>query len=382
MEFDLHFYVLLSAFAVALVMGVVMAKTNFCTMGAVSDWVNMGDTGRLRAWLLAVAVAAAGLLVLELAKVVTLPGNTLPPYRTPQFAWLRYLLGGFLFGIGMTLGSGCGSKSLIRIGGGNLKSVFVALGIGAVGYVMFTTEFFSIAVMSWLGPTVLDLAPYEIRGQNLDALVSWAAGTDPRMTRAAAGALVVGGLLWFIFRSADFRANRELIAGGTVVGVAVIAGWFITGGPWGEDWRAAAMFAAERPSRVEVQSFTFISPIGDTGRYLMQPTRFSLLTFGVMGVFGVIAGSLLHSLVSRSFRFEWFVSLQDFVNHVAGGLLMGFGGFLAMGCTIGQGVTGTSTLALGSFLALAAMIAGGAVTMKVQYYLLDERGFWRALRAG
>ncbi len=131
------------------------------------------------------------------------------------------------------------------------------------------------------------------------------------------------------------------------------------------------MFAAERPSRVDVQSFTFITPIGDTGRYLFEPTRFSLISFGVMGVFGVVLGSFLYALVGRSLRFEWFASFRDFVNHLAGGVLMGFGGFLAMGCTIGQGVTGTSTLALGSFLALAAMIAGGAVTMKVQYALLD-----------
>lgn len=382
MEFDIHFKVLLSVFAVATVMGAVMAKTNFCTMGAVSDWVNMGDTGRLRAWLFAVTVAAGGLLVLELAGLVTLPGNTMPPYRTPQFAWLRYLLGGFLFGIGMTLGSGCASRTLVRIGGGNLKSLVVAVAIGAVGYLMFTTEFFNVAVMSWVGPTVIDLAPYEIRGQNVDALASWLGGTDPKLTRAVVGALIVGGLLWVVFRSADFRANRELVVGGAVVGLAVVAGWFITGGPAGEEWRANAMFAAERPSRVEVQSFTFITPIGDAGRYLLEPARLSLLNFGVMSVAGVIVGSLLYSIATGGWRIEWFASVHDFANHLVGGVLMGFGGFLAMGCTIGQGVSGTSTLALGSFMALAAMIAGGAVTMRVQYALLDERGLWHGLRTG
>lgn len=381
MEFDIHFKVLLSVFAVALVMGALIAKTNFCTMGAVSDWVNMGDTGRIRSWLFAIAVAAGGLALLELAALVALPGNTMPPYRTAQFAWLRYLLGGFLLGIGMTLASGCPTKSLVRIGGGNLKSAFVVAAIGAVAYLMFTTEFFNVAVMSWIGPTVIDLARYEISGQNIDAILSRLAGTDPKLTRAAAGAVVVSALLWFVFRSRDFRGNFDHVLGGAVVGLAVIAGWFITGGPAGEDWRAAAMFAAERPSRVEVQSFTFITPIGDTGRYLFEPTRFSLLNFGVMGVFGVVLGSFLYSVLSRSFRFEWFVSYRDFVDHVAGGVLMGFGGFLAMGCTIGQGVTGASTLALGSFIAVAAMIAGSALTMKVQYYLLDERGFWHALRA-
>jgi uncharacterized membrane protein YedE/YeeE len=371
MAFDIHFKVLFSVFVVALAMGAVMAKTNFCTMGGVSDWVNIGDTGRLRAWLFAVAVAAAGLLVLELGGWVKLPENTLPPYRTPQFAWLRYLVGGFLFGVGMTLASGCGTKTLVRIGGGNLKSVVVALAIGAVVYAMFTTDLFNVAVMSWVGPTVVDLAARDVRAQSLDALLAWAGGLDPWLARAIAGVLVAGALATFALRSADFRGNPELVAGGAVVGLAVAAGWFITGGPWGEDWRAAAAFAEERPSRVEVQSFTFIGPIGDTLRYLMEPARLSLLNFGVMAVGGVIAGSLLYSLASGSFRLEWFASFGDFARHLAGGLLMGFGGFTAMGCTIGQAVTGASTLAVGSFLALAAMIAGAAVTMKIQYRMLE-----------
>ncbi|MCX7902056.1 MAG: YeeE/YedE family protein, partial [Burkholderiaceae bacterium] len=101
MELTIHTAVLGAAFLLAVVLGAVMAKTNFCTMGAVSDWVNMGSLGRLRSWLLAVAVAAGGVLVLELAGVIPLPDNTLPPYRTTQFAWLRYIVGGLLFGVGM-----------------------------------------------------------------------------------------------------------------------------------------------------------------------------------------------------------------------------------------------------------------------------------------
>lgn len=367
MEFNIHSAVLGSAFLLALVMGAVMAKTNFCTMGAVSDWINMGHLGRLRAWLLAIAVATGGVLVLEVAGVLKLPDNTLPPYRTPQFAWLRYVVGGLLFGVGMSLAGGCGSKTLVRIGGGSLRSVVVAALIAGVAYAMFTTDLFNVAVMSWLAPTIVNLAPFGISGQNIDALVSGVAGTDPKTTRAVVGLLVVAGLLWFVFSSAAFRRNPNLALGGAVVGAAVVAGWLLTGGPYGEDWREYAMFAAERPSRVEVQSLTFISPIGDTLRYLLAPTRFSLLTFGVMTVFGVIAGSFLYAVATRRFRLEWFASWRDFLSHVVGGLLMGFGGFVAMGCTIGQGVSGASTLALGSFLALASMIAGAAVTMKIQY---------------
>jgi len=378
MEIGIHVAVLGAAFAVALVMGVVMAKTNFCTMGAVSDWVNMQDMGRLRAWLLAVAVAAGALLVLELAGLVTLPPNTQPPYRTPQFSWLRYLVGGFLFGIGMTLASGCGTKTLVRIGGGNLKSLLVAAMIAAVAYAMFTTDLFRVAVLSWSAPTTLDLAAAGVAGQHLDALLASATGLHRGAARLVAGAAIAGLLLYWVLRSQDFRTNRDLVLGGTVVGLAVAVGWLITGGPWGEAWREWALFAEERPSRVEVQSYTFISPIGETGRYLVEPSRWTLLTFGVMAVFGVTAGSFLYAVATRSFRLEWFASRGDFVRHLLGGLLMGFGGFTAMGCTIGQGVTGTSTLALGSFLALAAMIAGAAATMKLQYRLLERGYAWAA----
>ncbi len=117
MEFTIHLQVLGLVFLAAVVLGAVANKTNFCTMGAVSDWVNMGDTGRMRAWLFAMTVALLGVMLFEGAGKLALPSDTFPPYRTGNFAWLRYVLGGVLFGIGMTLGSGCGNKTLVRIGG-------------------------------------------------------------------------------------------------------------------------------------------------------------------------------------------------------------------------------------------------------------------------
>jgi uncharacterized membrane protein YedE/YeeE len=123
-------------------MGAVANKTNFCTMGAVSDWVNMGDTGRLRAWLLAMAVAILGVALLTGGGLASIGNSTFPPYRTPNFAWLRYLLGGLMFGVGMTLASGCGNKTLVRIGGGNIKSLVVLAIASACAYLMLWTEFY------------------------------------------------------------------------------------------------------------------------------------------------------------------------------------------------------------------------------------------------
>src|SRR3970282_1477017 len=120
MEITIHIQLLAAVFVVAVVIGAVTSKTNFCAMGAVSDWVNIGDTGRMRAWVFSMWVPLAGVIALEALGVVTLSNETFPPYRTANFAWIRYLLGGLMFGIGMTLASGCGTRTLVGLGGGNL----------------------------------------------------------------------------------------------------------------------------------------------------------------------------------------------------------------------------------------------------------------------
>lgn len=386
MEFTIHHQVLGLVFLIAVILGAVANKTNFCTMGAVSDWVNIGDTGRMRAWLFAMAVALFGVLAMEGAGVLALPPDTFPPYRTANFAWLRYVLGGVLFGIGMTLGSGCGNKTLVRIGGGNVKSVMVLV-IASIGaYLMLWGDikgegFFEVVFNSWMAPTAIDLTAHGIASQELSAVVAGVSGATGANLHFILGAILVALLLIFIFKSADFRNSFDNILGGLVVGLAVIAGWYVTGGPLGAAWKEYAELATEIPSRVSVQSYTFISPMGDAVRYLMTPSNFTLINFGVVALGGVIVGSFLYALLFRKFRIEWFASGKDFVSHAVGGALMGIGGVLSMGCTIGQAVTGVSTLAIGSILTFLAIVFGSALTMKVQYYLMDEQGFLGALRS-
>ena len=382
MEFTIHHQILGLTFLIAAVMGAIANKTNFCTMGAVSDWVNMGDKSRLRAWLLAIAVAMGGVLLLEAMGKISLPSETFPPYRTGNFAWLRYVLGGFLFGIGMTLGSGCGNKTLLRLGGGNLKSLVVFAIISTSAYIMLWTDYFDLLFMSWIRPTIIDLPARNIPTQEVGAIIAGVSGAASSTSlHLVVGAIVVLAILVYAFKSEDFRGSFDNILGGLAIGLAVVAGWYITGGPMGAAWKEYAEFASETPSRVSVQSFTFISPMGDTLRYLMNPTKFSFINFGVMALTGVIVGSFLYSVLSRTFRVEWFASGKDFMAHAIGAVLMGVGGVLSMGCTIGQGVTGVSTLALGSIFTFLAIVFGAALTMKVQYYLLDELGFASALRS-
>ena len=373
-------FFLWSTFAIALVLGMVVNKTNFCTMGAVSDWVNMGDTGRLRAWLFAIAVAMLGVVVLEKMGMVNISAS-FPPYRANQLVWAENLLGGLLFGIGMTLASGCGNKALIRVGGGNIKSIMVLAIIATIAYFMINPfpgsdkTLFTVLFYDWIRPLAVTLPS----NQDIGSIV---AGNNAVMARLIIGGVLAAALIIFAFKSSDFRSFDNIL-GGLAVGLAVLAAWYITSnvsvtvdgdhmgilkyiGQW--DFYAPADAVKPAATSVAPQSFTFINPMGQTLGYLASGMKIAGLSFGVMAVGGVILGSLLWSLISRSFRFEWFASGKDFLNHFIGAILMGFGGVLGMGCTIGQGITGVSTLAVGSFITLISIVLGSALTMKIQYY--------------
>ncbi|RLJ20272.1 hypothetical protein DJ030_07115 [bacterium endosymbiont of Escarpia laminata] len=392
MELNVTTQVILLGGVVASIMGFVAAKTNFCTMGAISDWINMGDTNRLRTWFLAMVVGIVGVMVLEGLNLFSLD-STRPPYRSSMFPLVDYVLGGLMFGVGMTLASGCGNKTLLRIGGGNIKSIIVFLIAGTMAYFMTHTlsaetdkTLYSILFFPWTRHFTLDLPA----NQDLGSLLAVITGADAGMLRLVMGGLLATIISFVIFRSADFRRSGEILLSGLIIGICVLFAWYITGSLlFGEEgtWLEATEWLEgdERPVGIGVQSYTFINPMGETLAYMANPGNSLLITFGVGALVGVLLGSFAYALVSRSFRIEWFYDLRDFINHAIGAVLMGVGGVLAVGCTIGQGISGVSTLSLGSMLALASIILGSALTMKVQYYKLvyeDEATFLAALLSG
>jgi uncharacterized membrane protein YedE/YeeE len=377
MELTIHSQILIGAFLIASFLGAAVQRSHFCTLGAVSDWVNMGDTGRLRAWFLAIAVALSGALVLEVLALVDFR-QTRPPYRTVNFAWVRYLLGGLIFGVGMVLASGCTSKNLVRLGGGNLKAFIVLIVVGLSAYLMTRTGFYAVMFHSWMQPLSVDLAALGMSGQDIGAVIAAEWGDVEEIRAIAAGGLAVLAF-YVVFRSKDkdFRRSFDNVLGGAAVGISVVLGWYLTGGPWGRAWLEAVASMDEPPAGVGVQSYTFVNPMAEILVYLGRLGDGRFLTFGIVGAF-------FYSALSRRFRIEWFVSWADFLRHLSGGALMGIGGVLAMGCTIGQGVTGVSTLALGSILALGAIILGSATTMKIEYYrmLYEDASLIDALLSG
>ena len=323
-------------------------------MGAVSDWVNMGSLNRMRMWLLAIAVALLASSAMHLTGVVDLSKSI---YPGPNFTWLSYIVGGFLFGVGMTLGSGCGSKTLIRIGAGNLKSLVVYIFLGIAAYMTLR------GILGAFRVGVLEKATIVMpAGQDLPAVLG--------LSRSLIVAILGAALAAWIYSSREFRANLNYSLGGVVTGLVVAGGWYVSGhlGHLAEDPNTLQeAFVATNSGRME--SFSFVAPLAYTLDYLMLWTDKSrVITYGIASAAGVIAGSAAYALATGKFRWEGFRDAEDTAMHMIGGVLMGFGGITALGCTVGQAITGISTLALGSIITFAAIVAGSAATMKWQYW--------------
>ena len=351
--------------ALGLLFGLVANRCNFCTMGAVSDIVNMGDWGRMRSWLLAIAVGILGTNLLAYTGYLDLAKTS---YTGNVFPWLAYIVGGACFGVGMTLASGCGNKTMVRIGSGNLKSLVVLVFFGLTAMMTMKGALGVLRLNILQAPLfVAKLEP----GQSLPALLASIAGADLKtvqLVSACVVALLIG--LW-VFRDAEFRQQFDNKLAGVLIGLVVTAGWYVTG----------HLGLAENPDTLELSYFGTNSHLAESMSFT-APTAYFLellsywsdtgksVTFGIATLIGVAIGSFIYALAKNTFRLEHFSSSEDMLRHIAGAALMGFGGVTATGCSIGQGLTGMSTLSLGSLLATVSIVAGAATTMKLQYWML------------
>ena len=357
--------VLWAAFILSLLFGAVAQRTHFCTMGAISDIVNMSDWTRMRQWGMAVGVAMIGFYTLAVSGVID-PAKTL--YASNRFIWLSALSGGLLFGFGMVLASGCGSKTLVRIGGGNLKSVvvFVVMGIAAFATLKGITAVLRVATVDRVA---IDFASNA-------ALPNWL-GTAVGISTAGAGlilALVLGlGLIIWALLGRDFVRFDNLLAG-LGLGAIIAAMWWVSG---------RLGYVAEHPDTLQeaflatnsgrMEALSFVSPVAYTIDWLMFfSDKAKVLTLGIVSVFGVVVGSAVYAIATRSFRWEGFAGAEDTANHLVGAVLMGVGGVAAMGCTVGQGLSGLSTLSATSFVAVSAIIAGAVTALKYQVWRLEQ----------
>lgn len=353
------------AFALAFIFGAVANRSSFCTMGSIVDIATFGDWRRMRMWLLAIAVAIAGTGVLHAMGLID-TAKTI--YTNRNVPWLSHLVGGLMFGFGMTLGSGCGSKSLIRAGTGNIKSMIVLVFLGLAAYMTLKGVF-----APWRA-NGLDSVRFDVGAATSDLpalLMSTGVGASARLWLPLMVALALAA---FIFADREFRSNTQYIVAGVIVGAVIVAGFYVSGhlGYLAEDPATLEeKFVATNSGRME--SYSFVAPAAYLLELLLLWTDQSrIVTFGVAGVLGVLAGSAAVALFTRTFRFENFASVEDVGNHVAGAMLMGFGGVTALGCTIGQGLSGISTLAVGSILTFASIVVGCLMAVRYQMWRIER----------
>ncbi|KUO63775.1 MAG: hypothetical protein APF80_13105 [Alphaproteobacteria bacterium BRH_c36] len=342
-------YIMLGGLIIGFVFGYIVYRTNFCTMGSISDFMSFGDYRRFRAWILAGATAIVGTQLLVYFGILPL-SNTM--YISGSLNWLGNILGGFIFGFGMVFAGGCASKNLARAGGGDLRAlvtlvimgIFAYMSIGGVlGPARAAIESATAVPMAGIGAS-----------QGLADIASRAAGIAAPTAGLVVGLLIAGLMAAYCFGDSSFRSSPIQIVSGIGIGLCVVAGWAVTG------------LAFDELADVPMQpiSLTYVRPTGDTLEWLQRFTALGLPNFGISSVFGAIVGAFIAAISMGRFRFTTYSDANDTIRNMFGAALMGIGGVMALGCTVGQAITGVSTLAIGSFVTFAAIVTGGIVGMK------------------
>ncbi len=349
----------LGGLMIGMVFGYIVFKTNFCTMGSISDIVSFGDYRRFRAWLLAGATAIIGAQLLDAAGAVALSKSM---YLGANLNWLGHILGGLMFGYGMVFAGGCASRNLARVGAGDLRSLLTLVVMGLFAY---------IAIGGLLGPvrdflermTVIGLGATQAKTQALGNIVGVIVPANPVTINLVIAAVIAGAMLFYCFMDESFRTSKVHVISGIGIGLCAIAGWALTGLAFDE--------LADRP--MAPISLTYVRPTADAIEWLKRFTAGMMPGFGVTTVFGAILGSFIAAESMGRFQLTTFANLADTKRSLFGAMLMGIGGVMALGCTVGQAITGISTLALGSFLTFAAIVTGGYYGMKrLEQILMDE----------
>lgn len=339
----------LGGFLIGLAFGGAAQRGNFCVMGALSDWRTSGSSGRLGAVACAAAVAIAGAQTLHALALTDLSKSM---YLAPAINWAGAIGGGLLFGAGMVYAGGCASRNLVRAGGGDMRSLLVLAITGISAYATMSGVIAPIRAEIEHATSFAAVPSNDaVTSAGLPGLLAHA-GLPAQIACAAASVLLIVPLLAFAARSAKSSGLGNLMTG-AVIGLAVSAGWLITGLSHDE--------MALHP--VAPSSLSFVRPVGDAIDWLERATALGLPGFGAASVFGVLAGAALAAGLSGRWRLLAFSDANDMARHITGALAMGIGGVFALGCSIGQGITGLSTLSLQSLLAAASIVVGALLAL-------------------
>lgn len=336
--------VLWGGLVLGLVFGVLAQRTAFCLAGGLREWWLEGRVRRAAGFGLALAVALAATQLLAAAGLIDLTRSL---YLQPGFSWLLVPLGGVLFGYGMMLACGCGARALVLLGAGNLRSLVVLLCLGIAAHATLGGVLAPLRVLLADATTITPSA-------TAPGLGNWLADSGWPLPLAALfpGLLIALALAVVALRASSLHRSPGHLAGVVGIGALIGAGWWLTG------WLAADDFEP-----VPLQSFSFVAPVGDAIQYLMLATGMRV-DFGIGIVGGVLAGAFVAALAGAQLKLKGFESTGQLLRAMGGGALMGTGGVLALGCSIGQGLSGLSTLAFVSMLAVAGIFIGAALALR------------------
>lgn len=340
------------------VLGAMARHMAFCTFGAIEDVLLGQDFKRLRSWALAIATA---IILVQLMRVYDIARIQESFYLTGDFGWPGAVLGGLMFGYGMSMVGTCGYGAIVRAAGGDMRALIAVIIIGCSAY-MTARGLTGVLRITLVEPFNGDLTFYG--GQGLPHVIGGLTGIPAhKLFPWVAGILSAGLALW-VFSSREFRADRALVVGGLVVGATIAFGFFATGYIGNDDFDPQ-----------QVRSFTFTRPPGDTLVYLMTWSG-AHMTFAIGTVFGTFLGAFVVALAKGQLRMDAFDDAIEMRRHLFGAALMGIGGVLAVGCTVGQGMSAMAVMATSAPIMLASTFVGSWLGLNV----LVEGSFTEGLR--
>ncbi|PCJ04709.1 MAG: YeeE/YedE family protein [Rhodobacteraceae bacterium] len=323
-----------------ILLGLAARLGRFCTLGAIEDLLYGGSTLRMRMWVLAIGVAVIGSFSLIGLGMLD---ETQSFYLSIRWMPAASVLGGLMFGYGMALSGTCGYGALARLGGGDLRSFVIVLVMGISTYVALSGAlaplrnalFFQEMVTSDLPPGLV---------HHVAALT----GLPLAGLGIGVGAVIVIAALG----SAEMRQDYWAVFWSTVVGLAIVSGWA------GSYYIHQTGFDA-----LPVVTHSFSAPMGETIQWTMTGSL-RPVSFAVGSVAGVLGGAFVGSMIKGHFRWEACDDPRELRRQIIGAAIMGVGAVLAMGCTIGQGLSAFSLLSISAPVTFLSIFIGAAIGLR------------------
>lgn len=281
-------------------------------------------------WVLAIGTAVLGTFAC-VAMGWVVPTTSF--YINQSFAPVALILGGLLFGYGMAMAGNCGFGALARLGGGDLRSFVIVVVMGITAYATISGP------GAWVRLLVFPARSTASEPQGIAHFIASISGLPVWGIGMMIGAVVIVLALG----RASIRSDRSAIFWSVVVGASVVSAWVFT------SWIAANGFDG-----TPVVSHSFAAPVGETILFTMTSTG-RTLSFAIGSVAGVWVGAFVGSLIKGHFRWEACEDPRELRRQIFGAAMMGVGAVVALGCSIGQGLSAFSLLAFSAPLTFAAI---------------------------